>query len=400
MEIQQATTGVANVNPAGSYEQSFGRTENKTVYHAGGRSGYGNGGNPFKETEMDTIGYKSVRTDLRPSLKKIFDINWKALTSTSGGAGTAGYAMIPIYLSPMVVDDTRKFTPLIELIPRVTNYGVTADYNKITAKGGAGTYIEDASLSETNTTYDRASTAIKYIYAVGRVTGQAMAAVPSYVLEGFNPQGGAVGAFSPSSAPNAKQMEVLVKTRELREKEEDLIVNGNATTSGSTHGVTGANGTEYDGIIQLQSTTNKVDKNTTALSLDDIHTAVQYAFDDSGRPNLAVCSSSVYTDLLKLLTAKIGYLQPQKEVYWGFTAIVLNTMVGEIPVIASQFMSNVSGSKAIYFLDLTHIEMRVLQDMTYEELAKTNDSQKFMLKIYEALIIRNTAFNSFIGEIA
>jgi len=44
--------------------------------------------------------------------------------------------------------------------------------------------------------------------------------------------------------------------------------------------------------------------------------------------------------------------------------------------------------------------MRVLQDLTYEELAHTNDSDKFMLKIYETLIIRNPAFNAFIGEIA
>ena len=40
------------------------------------------------------------------------------------------------------------------------------------------------------------------------------------------------------------------------------------------------------------------------------------------------------------------------------------------------------------------------QDLTFERLAKTNDSEKFMLKIYEALIIRNTAFCSSITEIS
>jgi len=148
------------------------------------------------------------------------------------------------------------------------------------------------------------------------------------------------------------------------------------------------------------SSTNTVDKNTTALSLDDIQTAVRYAFDDGGRPNLAVCSSDVYTDLLKLLTQKIGYMKAEKEVFWGFTTIVLHTMVGDIPVIPSMFMSNASGSKAIYFLDMSVVEMRVLQDVTYEELAKTNDSEKFMLKLYEALIIKNTGFCSSITEIA
>ena len=75
-------------------------------------------------------------------------------------------------------------------------------------------------------------------------------------------------------------------------------------------------------------------------------------------------------------------------------------MVGAVPVIPSQNLSNTSGSKAIYFLDMDYIEMRVLQDMTYEDLAHTNDSQKFMLKIYEAMLFKNTKFNSFVGEIA
>ena len=64
------------------------------------------------------------------------------------------------------------------------------------------------------------------------------------------------------------------------------------------------------------------------------------------------------------------------------------------------YLSNASGSKAIYFLDSTVVELRVLQDMTYEPLAKTNDSEKFMLKIYEALIIKATGFCSSITEIS
>ena len=213
----------------------------------------------------------------------------------------------------------------------------------------------------------------------------------------MQPGSGATGPFSDQGAPNAKQQEVLVKAREMRELQENLIINGNATTSAISGN---PNGTEYSGIVTLMGTTNKVDKNTTALSLGDIDLAVQYAFDDGGRPNLAVASSSAYTDLLGLLNQRIGYMQSQENMFWGFSAVTLNTMVGKIPVIPSMYLSNTSGSKAIYFLDLSVVEMRVLQDLTYEELAHTNDSDKFMLKIYEALIIRNTAFCSFIGEIA
>ena len=362
---------------ASAYQHSFGSLPNGTLYHGGARGNY--------DTET-----KSFDVDMRPELKGAFDIGFKALESTSGGAGTAGYAMVPIYVDPRIVDRTRKYTPLVELIPRVSNQGITADFNVITAKGGAVVAAEDAALAETNTTFDRQSTAIKYLYSVGRVTGQAMAAIPSYILQGLTPDGGATGAFSSSSAPNAKQLEVLIKTRDMRELEEELIVNGD----------TDSDANEFNGIIDIMAATNTVDKNTSALALGDIDTAIKNAFDDGGRPNLAVCSSGVYTDLMGLLTAKIGYLQATQTVFWGFTTIVLHTMVGDVPVIPSMFMSNVSGSKAIYFLDLSVVEMRVLQDLTYEDLAKTNDSSKFMLKIYEALIIKAPTFRSSITEIS
>ena len=41
-----------------------------------------------------------------------------------------------------------------------------------------------------------------------------------------------------------------------------------------------------------------------------------------------------------------------------------------------------------FVLDTNVIEMRVLQDPSYEELAKTNDSVKFMLKAYESLVVK------------
>lgn len=362
------------MNVEAAYESSFGNLPNKTVYQ--------------------NVAYS---VDARENLNNTYNSGLKAHSTTSGGVGTAGYALIPIYVDPKIVDQSRKYTPLTEVFPRVTNRGMYADYNVITSKGGAFTRAEDAALTETNTTYDRQSTQIKFLYAVGRVTGPSRAAQPSYMLAGMQPGSGATGPFNDQGAPNAKQQEVLVKARELKELEENLLINGNATTSSIAGN---PNGTEFDGFVTIQGTTNKKDLNSTALALGHIDEAIQLAFDDSGRPNLGVCDSGTFTDLLGLLNQRIGYMQAKEQVFWGFTTIVLHTMVGSIPVIPSQFMSNASGSKAIYFLDLSVWEVRVLQDMTYEELAKTNDSDKFMLKMYETLICRATQFNSFIGEIA
>lgn len=366
-----ANTGKIDVAAGSAYNQSFGNMQSGTVYQSA-----------------------DLKADMRPRLNEAYNdgikASLKAHQSTSGGAGTAGYAMIPVFVDSKIIDQTRKYTPLVEIIPRVTNNGITADYNTITAKGGAVAKAEDAALAETNTTYARQSTAIKFLYAIGRVTGISQAAQPSYILAGMQPGAGATGPFGDQSASSSLQQEVLVKAREMKELEESLIVNGDA----------GSDANEFSGIVTLMGATNTVDKNTSALELGDLDLAIRYAFDDGGRPNLGVCSSGVFADLLGLLNNKVGFLQANQQAFWGFSTIMYHSMVGSIPIIPSMYLSNVSGSKAIYFLDLQVVEMRVLQDMTFEKLAKTNDSEKFMLKVYEALIIRNTAFCSSVTEIS
>jgi len=340
--------------------------------------------------------------DMRGELKDIMEtgmksIQAKALGPTTGGVGTAGYALVPVYVDPRIVDQSCKWTPLVELIPRVANQGLTADYNVITAKGSAYTALADAALPEADDTYDRASTSIKFLYSIGRVLGPMQAAMPSYMIEGFNPTGNGMGngSFGNVGAPNGKQTEVLMKARSLKELEENLILNGDASTDA----------TQFSGIVTLQGTTNQSDLSGAALTWDDVEEAVQAAFDDGGRPKLAVASSSVVTDLRKIMIDTFNFrpsdLVGGVELPFGIPPqLVLQTMVGPIPVIPSQFLSNTSGAKQIFFLDTDFIEMRVLQDMTYQDLANTNDSSKFMLKIYECLIMRSIGFNSFIDNIA
>jgi len=367
----------SNVDAEASYRLSFGNLPNNFTYY-------------------DPMGLKGNKIDAELSGKGVTESNpmLKALSTTSGGAGTAGYALIPVFVDPRIVDRTRKQTPLVTILPRVTNNGMYADFNVITAKGGAYTAFEDAALPETNTTYDRMSTAIKFLYSVGRITGPSFAATPGYTLDGITQTGpgtAGVNPFGSAAAPNSMQLEVLVKTRELKELEENLLINGNATTSG----VTGdPNTTEFDGIIALMSTTNTVAKGTTYIDLSDIDLAASYAFDDGGFPTIAICDTSTYNDVLKLVNERIGYLATQVETEYGFTALKFNTMAGQLMLIPSRFLSTTTGSKAMYLLDPTVWEVRVLQDMTYEELAKTNDSRKFMLKEYETLICRATAFNA------
>jgi len=323
------------------------------------------------------------------------EAGFKATTTIQGGFGTAGYAMIPVYLSPMIVDQTRKRTPLVELIPRVTNLGMYADWNVITEKGAGFTALEDGAFGETDDTIDRSSIAIKFLYSVGRVTGPAQAGQPAFVLEGFQGTGSGLGgsAFGNASAPNAMQLRILTAARAIKELEESLIVNGNATTDA----------TQFSGIVKLQGTENAVDLDGAALTYDHIETACQYAFDDGGIIKLAIGSSAAVRDVRKIILDTFRYSPsdiPGGVLPFGVpSAVLLQTMVGPVPLIPSMYLSNTSGAKQIYFLDTDFIEMRVLQDMTYEKLGKNNDSDKFFLKIYEALVMKNTKFNAFIDDI-
>ena len=252
----------------------------------------------------------------------------------------------------------------------------------------------DGALPESNDTYDRGSKSIKFLYSVGRVTGQSVAATPSYMLAGFQPTGAGLSnsGFADVSAPNSLQLEVSMKARALKELEENLIFNGDSSSDA----------TEFDGIVKLQGTTNQHDLSGAALTYDDIETAVEYAFEDSGRPSVAFGSIGAVRQVRKIMIDTFRYMPDKNQVDMPFgvpSMIVLETMIGSIPLIPSQYLVNTTGEKSIYFLDMDYIELRVLQDMTYEELAKTNDSRKFMLKIYECLIMRAPQFNSFIDNI-
>jgi hypothetical protein len=364
---------------AGAYQHSFGNMADETVY-------------------MDPYNQVDMREDIRGAVLKGFErlngVQLKEQSISGMGAGTAGVSLIPVYVDPRIIDLSRKFTPWTTLVPRVSNMGITADYNKITAKGAAVSAAEDAALSDVTDTESRDSTRIKYLYSVGRVTGPTQAAMPSYIVTGLEPSGSGITntTFGSPTAPNAKQYEVLKRARALQEKEESLIWTGD---SGTTV-------TDFDGLPELQSTTNQLDKSSAALDWADIETAVQYAFDDSGRPNIAGCDSSSLADIRKIMIDNFRYTPGSMRGTAGFgveAPVVIETMVGPVPVVPSQYLDNTTGNKQIFFLDMSTVEMRVLQDTTYEDLAKTNDSQKFMLKKYECLINKGTQFSSFIDNI-
>ncbi len=318
----------------------------------------------------------------------------KALFSTLNtySAGTLP-VLIPVYIDPEVVDLTRRATPLVELIPRVTNYGNFASYNQITTITSAQAITEDAALTEQNDVYNRETVQIRILASVGRVT--------EFMLEASRPylsSGGYVDALS---------LDVRAKTLALRRLEEAMILLGDGTTDWTepVNSTTINAANSYHGLYELISNANSnglggsssfvTDKAAASITIADIRTGIRTARTAGGEPNLIVTDYSTYDAIKALIQDQLRYVSTQ-SIAWGITTLSFEG----IPIIASRFLSTTAGggsgvpqdAKSLFILDTNVIEMRVLRDVTYEELAQTNLSKKFVLSVFEALINKAPQF--------
>lgn len=331
-------------------------------------------------------------------------VEFKKALSSSFNTYSAGTlpVLIPVYVDPEIVDLTRRATPLVELVPRVTNYGNYASYNQMTTIATAQAIAEDGALTSQNDAYARKTIDIKILASVGRVT--------EYMVEASRPYlstGGYVDALS---------LDVRAKTLSLRRLEEAMILLGdNATGTTWTEPV---NSTaipceySYEGLYQLISNSNSngkggsssyvTDMAGASISIPAIRTAIRTARTAGGEPNLIVTDYSTYDAIKALIQDQLRYVSTQ-TIAWGITTLSFEG----IPIIASRFLSNTAGTgsatpydgRSLFVLDTNVIEMRVLRDVTYEELAQNNLSKKFVLSVFEALVVKAPQFNHVIYDI-
>ena len=329
------------------------------------------------------------KIDARPEMAKAIYNNLvekhgedlaKAATIAGAASGTTDKALIPLYVDPRIVDVTRRLTPLIELTPRVSNYGRTAEFDRLTARGVRSFGPETEALTEQDDTYARSSTSIKYCRQVGKVSGPYQAASKFHLKTNY---------------VDALNLEIMNKSRTMRLVEEDTLLNGDSDGSRTAYGgITTTSGYEYDGIRNT-SNIQTVAGGSATVTIPKIRQAIREArtADDSstlgqGNPDMIVTDFKTQDDLKGLLQDYQRFV-PQSSIAWGFQT----TTFDGLPVIPSRFMPTTTNSRELLALDSSTWQMRVLQDMTYEELAKTDDSYKFMVKIYEALICTAPEYN-------
>ncbi len=288
-------------------------------------------------------------------------------------AGTASLIGVPIYLDPSIVDMTARETPLSGMLRRVSNRGRSADYDRLIVKGGVGWKSEDAPLVEASDTYETKNKKIKFLYEVGRVTGPLFAASKERMAEA------GYGDFL--------NLEVQNKAKKLKETEEESLINGDVDDDAN----------EPNGLIaELTDNGNSTDRDTsgefTIANLDEGERICRTAGDSStlggADPNLIVTDYATENKIKGLFYDTYRIQAPTTTFGFGKTAAVVNGM----PVLGSRFMQAATGSRNLMFLNTDYVETRVLQDMNYSELAKTNDSDKFMLKEYLTWVVKAPEF--------
>ena len=292
------------------------------------------------------------RAQIGEDLKKEMVAKAPSMDSDVGGTYT-GYSMLPPFVDASIVDKTVRETPLVKLLPRRAIRGRSYVYNMLTAKAGAEFMGEDASLADQVDTRTTGTAAMKFLYAVGRVTGIANAS---------------------QTIINLMAEDLRVKTTSMNEALENTIVNGNATTNPLT----------FNGLIQT-ITTNTTDNSGAAVTLEEIREDLNTSFEANGLIDLAVTDGYTHNYIKGLLMDfQRNVERPSGSMDFGIPDAF---MFDGILFIKDRYMPTTAASRRIIYLDTRYLFLAVLQDYTYEEFGKVNDSQKYMIKWYGTMVV-------------
>lgn len=311
-------------------------------------SGYKAGGNNLFQKDL---GEKA-----QPWLEKKWDETFEKTFDT-----TLGAYLIPTYLDPELIDVTRQNTPFISLLKRETMYGLTVNQQIIDALNTPVFTTEGGTLTTQDESFDRITYTVKYAYSIGTVSGQMRASGKEYI--------------------DALQNSIRIHGEALRRFEEKFAILGEDTDSSADPYVFDTNG--YDGLFKIvhdyNTASNEMDlAGGASITLTDVRDQIQLAVEAKGKPSLILCDVATYYDLKSQIADWERHVN-QVEIAWGMTSYTLDG----IPVIWTHSIPTTANEKALAVLDMDVLCMKVLQDVTFEELAKTIDADKFMLKVYE-----------------
>lgn len=339
------------------------KMEDKDIYHLGQYEWFGKG--PDHVYANDWIGElldQNLAEDKFNEIRKLWSERIDKVFDT-----TAGSDLIPVYLEPEIIDITRKQTPFLNLLKRSSMISLDVNVQRITALNQPTFESEGATMTTQDETYDRVTKSAKYMYSIGEVSGQMKVAGEPYVY--------------------MLQESIRNHTVSLRRFEEERVLLGEKTDSSLDPFIFNTNG--FDGFFKIihdydtQANENDL-AGAASIQLTDVRDAIALSEEKSGYPSVIVCDVRTYYDLKGQIQDMERFVNLEK-IGWGMTSYTLDG----IPVIRTKSIPSTAGEKALVVLDMSVIEMKVLQDATYEPLGKIKDTDKYMIKEYGVPIDRS-----------
>jgi len=320
---------------------------------------FGKAGVVHEQTYFDPMRGVDQRQEIGKSLVKAqSDLQTKApsIGATTGGTFTA-YSLLPPFIDPSVVDRTVRETPLVRLLPRKAVRSLTYAYNLVTAKAGAAFLGDDAALSDQVDTRSNGTVTMKFLYAVGRITGPAQAGAQGFI--------------------NLMAEDIRVKTASLNEALENEIINGNTST----------NALGFTGLIS-GITTNTSNNSSANITLELIREDFNTSFQANGLIDLVVTDGYTFNYLKGLIQDYMRFPVEGQRLPANMDFGIPDAFYFDGALfIKDRYMPTTATAREILYLDTRYIYLAVLQDYTYQELAKTNDSDKYFIKWYGALVL-------------
>jgi len=271
--------------------------------------------------------------------------------------------------------------PVQALIPTEANKGKTANFDIVGPYdfGSASFGTEDQTFQETDiTTYNRSQT-IKYLYAVGRVTKAAQLAGLAQIPARD------VLAIRIDAAQDA--------LRALRERALLGVTLDVTSTTNAYRAAAGSTDSFYNGLYNIISantgasqcwvTSNGGSYDQIMADLDETYrTMVKFAM----QPNLAICDYRTF-GIIRRGLMEYFRTEPTMQFAQGISKINLVFPNADgLPLVPHPFLSMTAGAGSIMLVDTRLWARRSLWQDMYEELAKINLSQKFVVSAAETLV--------------
>ena len=308
----------------------------------------------------------------------------KAESTTSAG----GYPLMHVIADEQVTYLYKRPYPVQTLIPVEANKGKTASWDSIGPYelGSAAFGDEDPTLTESDlTTHNRTDT-VKYMYAVGRLTKAVKLA-----------------GLSQIPARDMKAIRIDTAQDALRALRERSMLGVSRDVTNTTNAYTDATSSEYAGIYELIANNTAGNPTTgdqcwidvSSSSVDTYGEIMQYLDKTYNymviygmQPNLAICDYKTFGIIRRGLSEYFRYNGEGQELIPGVSKLTLTfPNSGGLPLVPHPFLRQTTGAYgSILLIDTRLFSRRVLWQDTYEELANTNTSDKFVISAAETLI--------------